>query len=110
MTFDFGDGVGMETPHADVMIIMAVINDYRVKKVLIDDGSSVNLLPYHVLKRMRIRDSLLSLVSSYLRGISGVPVRVEGRIFLLITIGEESHRGMIEKGKIMIMEFIVEKC
>ena len=54
ITFDFGNGVGIETPHVDAMVIMAVINNYRVERVLINDGSFVNLLPYHVLKRMGI--------------------------------------------------------
>ena len=76
ITFGPDNGVRMKAPHADVMVIIAVINDYKVERVLIDDGSPVNLLPYHVLKKIRIRDSLLSPVSSHLQRISGTLVRV----------------------------------
>ena len=59
----------METPYTDSMVIMAVINDYKVERVLIDDDSSVNLLPYYVLKKIGIREDFISPVSSHLQGI-----------------------------------------
>lgn len=33
-------------PHEDALVIEAVIHNFRVQKVLVDDGSKMNLLPY----------------------------------------------------------------
>ncbi|KAG8634350.1 hypothetical protein MANES_17G026299v8 [Manihot esculenta] len=48
ITFSSEDAQGIQMPHDDALVIEAVIHNYRVKKVLVDDGSKVNLLPYRV--------------------------------------------------------------
>lgn len=41
-------------PHDNVLVIEALIHNFRVRKVLVDDGSKVNVLPYQVFQQMRI--------------------------------------------------------
>ncbi|XP_021603120.1 uncharacterized protein LOC110608215 [Manihot esculenta] len=50
MTISFSpeDAQGVQMPHDDALVIKVVIHNYRVKKVLVDNGSKVNLLPYRV--------------------------------------------------------------
>ncbi|XP_043816617.1 uncharacterized protein LOC122724820 [Manihot esculenta] len=48
VTFSLEDAQGVQMPHDDALVIEAVIHNYRVKKILVDDGSKVNLLPYQV--------------------------------------------------------------
>ncbi|XP_043807332.1 uncharacterized protein LOC122721975 [Manihot esculenta] len=48
ITFSLEDAQGVQMPHDDALVIEAVIHNYRVKKILVDDGSKVNLLPYRV--------------------------------------------------------------
>lgn len=38
----------IEAVHDDALVIEAVILNFRVQKVLIDDGSNMNPLPYSV--------------------------------------------------------------
>ena len=109
ITFSPDDQAGVEAPHTDATVIMAVINDYKVEILLINDDGSVNLLPYNVFKKVEIRDVCLLFVCSHLRGINDIPIRVEGKVLLPITIGEEFGRGEVRRGNMTIVEFIVAK-
>ncbi|XP_021598830.1 uncharacterized protein LOC110604831 [Manihot esculenta] len=48
ITFSPEDAQGVQMPHDDALVVEAIIHNYRVKKILVDDGSKVNLLPYRV--------------------------------------------------------------
>ncbi|XP_021597614.1 uncharacterized protein LOC110603915 [Manihot esculenta] len=54
ITFSPEDAQGVQMPHDDALVVEAVIHNYRVKKILVDDGSKVNLLPYRVFQQMGI--------------------------------------------------------
>ncbi|XP_021602396.1 uncharacterized protein LOC110607567 [Manihot esculenta] len=54
ISFSLEDAHGIQMPHDDARVIEAVIHNYRVRKILVDDGSKVNLLPYRVFQQMRI--------------------------------------------------------
>ncbi|XP_021631775.1 uncharacterized protein LOC110629169 [Manihot esculenta] len=43
ITFSPEDAQGVQMPHDDAFVIEAVIHNYRVKKILVDDGSKVFL-------------------------------------------------------------------
>ncbi|XP_021592014.1 uncharacterized protein LOC110599747 [Manihot esculenta] len=45
ISFSPEDAQGVQMPHNDALVIEAVIHNYRVRKVLVDNGSKVNLLP-----------------------------------------------------------------
>ncbi|XP_043810655.1 uncharacterized protein LOC110610967 [Manihot esculenta] len=59
ITFSPEDAQGVQMPHDDALVIEAVIHNYRVKKILVDDGSKVNLLPYRVFQQMGIPEEQL---------------------------------------------------
>ncbi|KAG8645588.1 hypothetical protein MANES_10G076111v8 [Manihot esculenta] len=90
MTIAFSpeDAQGIQMPHDDALVIEAVINNFRVKKVLVDDGSKVNLLPYRVFQQMRIPEEQLVRDQSPIKGIGGAPILVEGKVKLALTLGE----------------------
>ncbi|KAG8660874.1 hypothetical protein MANES_02G203175v8 [Manihot esculenta] len=88
ITFSSEDAQGIQMPHDDALVIEAVIHNYRVKKVLVDDGSKVNLLPYRVFQQMGIPDEQLVRDQAPIKGIGGVPVLVEGKVKLALTLGE----------------------
>lgn len=48
------DGKGIEMPYDDALVVEAIIHDFIVQKILVDDGSKVNLLPYLVFQAMKI--------------------------------------------------------
>ncbi|KAG8633903.1 hypothetical protein MANES_18G146801v8 [Manihot esculenta] len=88
ITFSLKDAQGVQMPHDDALVIEAVIHNYRVKKILVDDGSKVNLLPYRVFQHMGIPEEQLVRDQAPIKGIGGVPVPVEGKVKLALTLGE----------------------
>lgn len=52
-----------------------------------DDGCKVNLLPYRVFQAMKIPDENLTKDQALVKGIGRMPVQVEGKITLLLTLG-----------------------
>ena len=48
----------------DPIIIFAIINNFRLDKILVDDGSTVEVLIYDTFKKMNLDESLLRLAGS----------------------------------------------
>ncbi|XP_043807324.1 uncharacterized protein LOC122721969 [Manihot esculenta] len=88
ITFSSEDAQDVQMPHDDALVIEAVIHNYRVKKILVDDGSKVNLLPYRVFQQMGIPEEQLVWDQAPIKGIGGAPVTVEGKVKLALTLGE----------------------
>lgn len=42
------DVVGIEISHDNALVVEAIIQNFLVQRILIDDGSKVNLPPSHV--------------------------------------------------------------
>ncbi|XP_043811987.1 uncharacterized protein LOC122723548 [Manihot esculenta] len=80
ITFSPEDSQGVQMPHDNALVIEAVIHNYRVKKILVDDGSKVNLLPYRVFQQMGISEEQLVRNQALVKGIRGIPVPVEGKV------------------------------
>ncbi|XP_043809844.1 uncharacterized protein LOC122723104 [Manihot esculenta] len=79
ITFSSEDAQGVQMPHDDALVIEAIIHNYWVKKILVDDGSKVNLLPYRVFQQMGIPEEQLARDQAPIKGIGGTPVTVEGK-------------------------------
>ena len=54
ISFSPEDTQGVQMPHDNALVIEAVIHNFRVQKVLVNDGSKVNLLPYRIFQQMNI--------------------------------------------------------
>ena len=52
ITFGPEDGQHVQHPHNDALVINAHIQDFLVKRLLIDDGSAVNALSWDAYKSM----------------------------------------------------------
>ncbi|XP_070003307.1 uncharacterized protein [Nicotiana sylvestris] len=52
ITFDNADADGVLTPHNDALVISLLVHDTNVKRVLIDPGSSVNIILLRVVNEM----------------------------------------------------------
>ncbi|XP_070029994.1 uncharacterized protein [Nicotiana sylvestris] len=57
--FDDADVDGVLTPHNDALIISLLVHDTNVKRVLIDPGSSVNIILLRVLSEMQAKYKLV---------------------------------------------------
>ena len=54
ITFIDEDAERVHHPHDDAIVITLLIADYTTKKVLVDNGSSANILYYLAFQQMRL--------------------------------------------------------
>ncbi|KAI0510524.1 hypothetical protein KFK09_011128 [Dendrobium nobile] len=90
ITFKESDLEGVKTPHQDPLVISAGIGDpcYNVKRILVDNGSSVDVLFYSTFLSMGLSREKLQPAAGPLYGFDNRPVRVEGTITLPVVLGE----------------------
>ena len=50
----------------DPIVVSIIIGNYQVQRVLIDDGSIVEILSYDVFRKMGLDDSSLKLATSFM--------------------------------------------
>ncbi|KAJ0681775.1 putative retrotransposon gag domain-containing protein [Helianthus annuus] len=68
ITFDEDDRINIQDPHHDSLVITLFISNHFVRRILIDGGSSVNIIQLDVLKKMGIPESDITPRSSVLVG------------------------------------------
>ncbi|XP_050207596.1 uncharacterized protein LOC126657019 [Mercurialis annua] len=88
VTFGPEDGRHVQEPHNDTLVIKALINNFRVMRILVDEVSAVNLLTLQVFRGIRGSVTDLRQVSVPLVGLGGKPIRPEGMVELEIILGE----------------------
>ncbi|KAJ0874581.1 putative retrotransposon gag domain, aspartic peptidase domain superfamily [Helianthus annuus] len=86
ITFDEDDRVNIQDPHHDSLVITLFISNHFVRRILIDGGSSVNIIQLDVLKKMGIPESDITPRSSVLVGFSGETKKTLGDIKLPIYV------------------------
>ncbi|KAI0503865.1 hypothetical protein KFK09_014808 [Dendrobium nobile] len=90
IAFDDSNLEGINTPHQDPLVISAGIGDpcYKVKRILIDNESSVDVLFYSIFLNMGLAREKLQPAAGPLYGFDNRPVRVECMISLPVVLGE----------------------
>ena len=78
-------------PHDDAIVITLLITDYTTRRVLVDNGSSVDILYYPTFQQMRLGRDQLRLVSSPLVGFGEMKVQLMGTITLPVVVGAYSQ-------------------
>ncbi|XP_019162234.1 PREDICTED: uncharacterized protein LOC109158509 [Ipomoea nil] len=76
-----------ETPHRDALVIAMDINGVVVRRILVDTGSSVNVLYLETFTKMGLTREQLRPVNTPLAGFTGDSVEAEGSITLPVEIG-----------------------
>ncbi|XP_023763507.1 uncharacterized protein LOC111911971 [Lactuca sativa] len=71
ITFDETDREGIQDPHHDGLMITLYMANHFVRRILVDGGSSINIVLLHALKRMNILKSEIVRRYSVLIGFSG---------------------------------------
>ena len=74
-------------PHDDAIVITLLIADYTTRRVLVDNGSSVDILYYPAFQQMRLERDLLHPVCSSLIGFGGMKVQPVGTVTLPVVVG-----------------------
>ena len=75
-------------PHDDPLVIRAVVANKTIHRVLVDNGSSIDIIFASAFDRMGIGREKLEPVSTNLRGFSGEKVLPLGSIQLILTLGD----------------------
>ena len=88
ITFSDVDMEGCQHPHDNPLVIKAVIANKTVHRVLVDNGSSADIIFASAFNKMDIRREKLELVNACLRGFSGERVQPLGSIQLVLTLGD----------------------
>ena len=88
ITFFDSDLEGCQHPHDDPLVIRAVVANKTVHRVLVDNGSSDDIIFASTFDKMDIGREKLDPVNTHLRGFSGEKVLPLGSIQLVLTLGE----------------------
>ena len=79
---------GCQHPHDDPLVIKTIVANKTVHKVLIDNGSSADIIFASAFDKMGIGREKLEPVNSCLRGFSGERVLPLGSVQLVLTLGD----------------------
>ena len=81
------DAARKHHPHDDAIIITLLIADYTARRVLVDNGSSADILYYPAFQQINLGRDQLHLVHSPLVGFGGMKVQLVGTIMLPVVVG-----------------------
>ena len=87
MSFSKEDKVGTLQPYDDAIVVTLKIGGYNVKKVLVDQGSGVEIMYLNLFKKLKQRSEDLTCYDSPLIGFDGKVVFSKGQIRLPVQIG-----------------------
>nr|AAD20101.1 putative retroelement pol polyprotein [Arabidopsis thaliana] len=87
LTFTSEDLFGVDLPHNDPLVIELHIGESEVTRILIDTGSSVNVVFKDVLQKMKVHDRHIKPSVRPLTGFDGNTMMTNGTIKLPIYLG-----------------------
>ena len=88
ITFSDSDLEGCQHPHDDPLVVCAIVANTTIHRVLIDNGSSADIIFASAFDKMGVGRENLEPVNTHLRGFSGEKVLPLGSIQLVLTLGE----------------------
>jgi hypothetical protein len=81
------DEIGILMPHDDVLVVIITMVEHDIHQILVENGSSANILYWPVLKQMNIDWERIKLFESPLVGFAREKVQSIGLISLPIIAG-----------------------
>ncbi|KAK3012500.1 hypothetical protein RJ639_008524 [Escallonia herrerae] len=88
-TISFSDDDVGDTriPHDDPLVVTFRVGNFDIKRILVDNGSSADVLFYEAFQKMNISPDRLQKIETPLYGFSNHPIVCEGIIALPVTVG-----------------------
>ncbi|GAV56679.1 LOW QUALITY PROTEIN: hypothetical protein CFOL_v3_00221, partial [Cephalotus follicularis] len=87
ITFSEADYEGVRLPHDDTVVVTLLVELFTMKRILIDSGSSVDILYKHAFDQLRIPADQLKPVKTPLVGFTGETIHPLGSINLSMVAG-----------------------
>ena len=91
-------------PHDDVLVITIRVGDYNTYRVLVDNGSSTNILYYPAFQQIRIDRDHLVPTNTPLVGFGGTKVYPLGTVTLPITTGDY-HQQITKNVTFLVVDY-----
>ncbi|XP_059277628.1 uncharacterized protein LOC132031718 [Lycium ferocissimum] len=85
ITFNDEDMEGIAQLHNDALVISVLVNKVRIKRVLIDPGSSANIIRWRVIEQLRLLDQIVPAIR-VLNGFNMACETTKGEITLPINM------------------------
>ncbi|XP_058111850.1 uncharacterized protein LOC131255169 [Magnolia sinica] len=101
ISFTDEDARGIHHPHNDALVVTLTIANRKVVHILVDTGSSVDVLFTQAFDKMGMERSALRPVHTSLIRFSGGQILSEGVISLLLTVENSLHQAT------MIVDFLI---
>ncbi|KAK3009410.1 hypothetical protein RJ639_013158 [Escallonia herrerae] len=96
---DVGD---IKTPHDDPLVVTLRVGNFDTKMILVDNGSSAEVLFYEAFKKMNIPSDRLRKIDTPIYGFSNHPMIHEGIIALPIAVGTPSAQAKLMLDFVMV--------
>ena len=87
IVFTEEEATGLWHPHKDAIVIILIIADRKLYSILIENGSSANILSKFTLNRMNLMGTKPESVKSSLYGFTGDSIHSDGILTLPVELG-----------------------
>ncbi|XP_028121002.1 uncharacterized protein LOC114318333 [Camellia sinensis] len=87
LSFSTKDLERVQMLHNDALVVTLRVKDFDIKRILIDQGSSVEIMYYDAFKQMKLEDKDLAPATSSLVGFNSQPEWPIGKIILPVKAG-----------------------
>ncbi|GAV80605.1 hypothetical protein CFOL_v3_24065, partial [Cephalotus follicularis] len=96
ITFSEADYEGVRLPHDDPVVVTLLVELFTMKRILLDSGSSADILYKHAFDQLRIPADQLKPVKTPLVGFTGETIHPLGSINLSVVVGTASRQTQVE--------------
>ena len=92
MSFNEADARGVKQPHNDPLVILLNIEGFNTKRILVDNGSSADIIYLPAFQQLKLDPKRLRLFESPLVSFSRDKVYPRGIVTLTITVGTQPRQ------------------
>ena len=85
--FSEEDARGVKQPHDDHLVIMLIIEGFNTRRLLVDNGSSTDIIYLSTFQQLKLDPGRLRPFESPLISFNGDRVYPKGIVTLMVTVG-----------------------
>ncbi|XP_022883352.1 uncharacterized protein LOC111400148 [Olea europaea var. sylvestris] len=81
---------GVSYPHDDALVVSAIVANFELKRILVDNGIVANILSQEAFAKMGISPKQLKAIKTPLQGFGGRVIIAKGIVELPLTLGSDN--------------------